>query len=173
MISLKGKQIILRPWQRGDEDALVKHANNPKIAGYLTDAFPHPYTLSDAVSFLDKVIHQKPVQVFAITLQQQAIGAIGIFPQTGIHRKNAELGYWISEQHWGKGMVSESVALILPYAFQTWDIHRIFARPFSNNPGSKRVLEKCGFRLEAVLKNSIIKNNLLLDECIYTLNKLS
>lgn len=168
---LKGKQIILRPWERSDADALVKHANNPKIAAFLTDSFPHPYTLADAVNFLDKVIHQKPVQVFAITFERQPIGAIGVFPQTGIHCKSAELGYWISEMHWGKGWITESIRLVIPYAFSTWDIHRIFARPFSNNPGSRKALEKAGFHLEAMLKKSIFKNNLILDECIYTLHK--
>lgn len=168
---LKGKQIILRPWERSDADALVRHANNPKIAAFLTDSFPHPYTLADAVNFLDKVIHQKPVQVFAITFERQAIGAIGLFPQTGIHCKSAELGYWIAEMHWGKGWITESIGLVIPYAFSTWDIHRIFARPFSNNPGSRKALEKAGFQLEAVLKKSILKNNCILDECIYTLHK--
>jgi ribosomal-protein-alanine N-acetyltransferase len=168
---LSGKHISLRPWRRGDEDDLVKHANNLNIASYLTDSFPHPYTLKEAVSFLDKVIDQHPVQVFAIQHSQGAIGAIGVFPQTGIHRKSAEIGYWLSEMHWGCGYVSEGLSLIIPYAFATWDIHRLFARPFSNNPGSQRVLEKSGFQLEAVLKNSIIKNNKVLDECIYSLIK--
>jgi [ribosomal protein S5]-alanine N-acetyltransferase len=170
---LLGKNICLRPWVRGDEDALVKHANNFKIASYLTDAFPHPYTLQDAVSFLDKVIDQQPHQVFAIDLINEAIGAIGVFPQTGIHRKSAEIGYWLSELHWGKGFISESISLIIPYAFSTWDIHRLFARPFSNNPGSRKALEKTGFHLEAILKSSIMKNNQVLDECIYALIKSS
>jgi len=169
--TLKGKNVLLRAWSRGDEDALVRHANNLKIASYLTDAFPYPYTLHDAISFLDKVIVQNPVQVFAITYNQQPIGAIGLFPQTGIHRKSAELGYWLSESYWGKGYVSESIALVIPYAFAKWDIHRIFARPFSNNPGSRKALEKCGFILEAILKDSIVKNNIVLDECIYSLLK--
>jgi RimJ/RimL family protein N-acetyltransferase len=168
---LTGNHIHLRPWKRGDEDDLVKHANNQNIASYLTDAFPHPYTLQDAVSFFDKVIDQRPIQVFAIGYQQEAIGAIGVFPQAGIHRKSAEIGYWLSELYWGRGFVSESISLMVPYAFATWDLNRLFARPFSNNPGSKKALEKSGFHLEAILQKSIIKNNKVLDECIYSLIK--
>lgn len=161
----------LRPWRESDIDSIVKYANNPKIAANLTDAFPYPYTQDDGKKFLSMVIPNDPVTVFAIEVDGEACGAIGLFPQTDIHRKSAECGYWLAENHWGRGIISEAIKQMVDYGFKTFDIVRIYARPFSFNSASQRVLEKAGFTLEARLKKACFKNGKLCDELIYSIVK--
>src|SRR5688572_5312591 len=96
----------LRPWSISDLDNLVKYANNPNIAKNLTDKFPFPYTESHGKEFIEMATQHNPIQIFAIDIDEQAAGAIGIHPQDDIHRRNAELGYWLAEPYWGKGIVS-------------------------------------------------------------------
>ncbi|PXV66759.1 RimJ/RimL family protein N-acetyltransferase [Dysgonomonas alginatilytica] len=161
----------LRKWQDSDLDSLVKHANNYNIAKYLTDQFPHPYNIEDAKNYLSLIRDNNPTNVFAIEVDEEAAGSIGIFPQTDIHCKNAELGYWLSEEHWGKGIMPEAIKQIVDYGFKTFDITRIFARPFSTNRQSQRVLEKAGFKLEGKFEKVLFKNGEYLDEFIFAIRK--
>jgi len=161
--------MVLRKWNESDLNNLVKYANNIKIANRLTNGFPHPYTEEDGKAYLSTVISDNPTKVFAIEVDGEAVGSIGIFPQTDIHEKNAEMGYWLAEEYWGQGIMVEAIKEITAYGFQTFDIVRIFARPFSTNFQSQRVLEKAGFTLEARLKKAIFKNGEFTDELIYTL----
>jgi [ribosomal protein S5]-alanine N-acetyltransferase len=169
-------QFILRPWTIDDLDHIVKFANNKKIADNLTDAFPHPYAREDGISYIntfsqhpDRV--QDPVRVFAIEVEGVACGSIGVFPQADIHRRNAEIGYWLAEEYWGKGIMTEAVKRTIEYGFDTFDIIRIFARPFSTNLASQRVLEKAGMKLEARFEKSLFKNGEFLDELVYSVLK--
>ena len=159
--------IKLREWNEADLDNLVKYANNFNIAKWLTNGFPHPYTYEDGKAFLSMFAKDKPAKVFAIEVNGNAVGSIGIFPQTDIHEKNAEMGYWLAEEYWGKGIMLKAIQEIVDYGFQTFDIIRIFARPFSTNLKSQRVLEKAGFVCEARLKNALFKNGEFIDELIY------
>lgn len=159
--------IDLRRWSLNDADELVLLANNYNIAKFLTDVFPHPYTHDHALKFIETVGNEFPQKVFAITLDGKPVGAIGVFPQQDIMRLNAEMGYWVGEKYWGKGIVSKVIPMMVDYAFDTFDIKRIYARPFSNNLASQRVLEKSGFILEARIEMNIIKYNEILDELIY------
>jgi len=159
--------MVLRKWNESDLNNLVKYANNIKIANRLTNGFPHPYTEEDGKAYLSTVISDNPTKVFAIEVTGEAVGSIGIFPQTDIHEKNAEMGYWLAEEYWGQGIMVEAIKEITAYGFQTFDIIRIFARPFSTNLQSQRVLEKAGFELEARLKKAIYKNGEFMDELIY------
>ncbi len=161
----------LRPWKLTDIDDLVCFANNPKIASKLTNQFPHPYYRKDAVDFIKKVLLHDPNQVFAIEVDGKAAGAIGVFPQSDIHIKNMELGYWLAEIHWGKGIMTEAVKQMVEYGFKTFTIDRIFARPFGTNISSQKVLEKAGFRLEAKFEKTVYKNGKYLDELIYAIRK--
>lgn len=161
----------LRPFLHSDAPSLALHANNPAIADNLTNAFPHPYTLSDAEQFIARVSAQSPTQVFCIEVDGEAAGGIGLFPQADIMCKNAELGYWLSQDHWGKGIITAAIRQMVDYGFRTWDISRIFARPFGSNTASQRVLEKAGFILEARLEKTIFKNGREEDECIYAVRK--
>ena len=159
--------IKLRKWNETDLDNLVKYANNHKIAKWLTNQFPHPYTYEDGKTFLSMIANDKPTKVFAIELNTEAIGSIGIFPQSDIYEKNAEIGYWLAENYWGNGIMSKAIQEIVNYGFKTFDIVRIFARPFATNLQSQRVLEKAGFTLEAKLTKTLFKNGEFADELIY------
>jgi len=161
----------LRPWNINDLDSLVKYANNPNIAKYLTDGFPHPYVKENGRKFIEHATADDPVHIFAIDINGEAVGGIGIHPQTDIQKKNAELGYWLAEPFWGNGIMTEAIKQIVNFAFITFDINRIFARPFGNNPGSQKILEKNGFTLEAKFDKTLIKNGQLLDELIYAIRK--
>jgi len=159
--------IKLRAWNELDLNSLVKYANNHNIAKWLTNQFPHPYTYEDGKAFLSMVANDNPTKVFAIEINGEAVGSIGILPQTDIHAKNAEIGYWLAEEYWGKGIMAKAIQEIVDYGFQAFDIVRIFARPFSTNLKSQRVLEKAGFVLEARLKKALFKNGKFIDELIY------
>jgi [ribosomal protein S5]-alanine N-acetyltransferase len=162
---------ILRPWHLDDLDHLVRFANNKKIACNLTDAFPHPYSREDGIAFINKFKDDDPLRVFAIEIDGIPCGAIGISPQPDVHRKNLEMGYWLAEEYWGKGIVTEAVRQIIDYGFKTFDINRIFARPYATNLASQRVLEKAGMKLEARFEKSIYKNGQLLDEFIFSIRR--
>ncbi len=163
--------VNLRPFSEKDIDALVKYANNAQIANNLTDAFPHPYGESNAKAFINSLINHQPTRVFAIDIAGEACGAIGVFPQTDIHRKNAEMGYWLAEPYWGMGLMTQVVHQMIDYAFNTFDIDRIFARPFGSNLASQRVLEKNGMVLEARFKKVLLKNNQYEDELIFAIRR--
>jgi ribosomal-protein-alanine N-acetyltransferase len=172
IISTRMKTAIeLRQWRISDLDNLVKYGNNMKIAQNLTDAFPHPYTKEAGEKFIEMANQKNPISIFAICFNNEAIGGIGVHPQQDIHQKSAELGYWLAEPFWGKGIMSTAVKQMIEFAFNNFDINRLYARPFSSNIGSQKVLEKCGFTHEATLKKSIYKNGLYLDELIYSIVK--
>ena len=158
---------ILRPWRNSDLDCLVKHADNYNIAKWLTDQFPHPYTYESGKGYIEMVGKDNPTKVFAIEIDGEAAGSIGVFPQSDIHQKSAEIGYWLSEKYWRNGIMSSAVRDIVKYGFDTFDIVRIYAKPFSTNSGSQKVLEKAGFSKEATLKRALFKNGEIMDEYIY------
>lgn len=164
-------EFIIRPWQLNDLESLVKHANNPKIAKFMTNGFPHPYTVEHGKKWLEMATKNSPSIFFAIQINGNAAGGIGIHLQQDIMCKNAELGYWLSETYWGNNIVPRVIPQIVDYAFKTFDITRIYARPFGNNPASQRVLIKCGFKLEARLEKTIYKNGEFLDELIFSVRK--
>lgn len=161
----------LRPWDMSDLDSLVIHANNPKIAKNMTDGFPHPYTLENGKAFIEIATREKPVHIFAIEINDKAVGGIGIHPQRDIHCKNAELGYWLGEPFWGQGIISKAIPQIVDFAFKTYDINRIIARPFGSNKASQKVLEKNQFVLEGRFEKVLFKNGEYLDELIYAIRR--
>jgi len=162
-------KFILRPFRDSDLPSLVKYANNYNIAKFLTNQFPHPYTDDDGKKFISSVANNEPANVFAIEINGEAVGAIGIFPQSDIHEKNAEMGYWLAEPFWGNGIITGAIGKVVEYGFKTFNITRIYARPFSINPASQRVLEKAGFVYETQLKNAVFKNDNYMDELIYVM----
>jgi len=165
------KNFKLRRWQFSDSESVVKHADNYNIAKFLTNGFPHPYKIEDAEKYISIVSQEEPVKVFAIDVDGEAVGSIGIFPQSDIHAKNAEIGYWLSEDYWGQGIMTEAIKEIVKYGFETFDITRIFAGPFGTNKASQRILEKAGFTLEARFQKALYKNGEFFDECIYAIRK--
>lgn len=157
----------LREWTCADAESLARHANNPRIAATMRDAFPSPYTLADAHRFITMATGQTTSLFLAIDRGGEAVGGIGVHPLDDVRHRSADIGYWLSESLWGKGIVTDAVRSLLPVAFGRYDIVRLQAGIFSNNPASMRVLEKCGFIREAVHKNAITKNGVLLDEVLY------
>lgn len=157
----------LRPWDIKDVGSLVKYANNPLIAKNLTNKFPYPYTESDGRRFINMATQDKPIHVFAIDIEGEAIGGIGIHPQDDVYCKNAELGYWLAQPFWGHGIISRAIEQVIDIAFALFEIERIYARPFGTNIASQRVLEKNHFILEARFEKTFFKNNEMLDEYVY------
>jgi [ribosomal protein S5]-alanine N-acetyltransferase len=159
----------LRPWKESDLSSLVKYANNPEIAKNLTDKFPYPYTEENGKAFIAFANAGNPVHVFAIEINGEAAGGIGIHPQEDVFRKNAELGYWLAEPFWGKGIITDAIRQITEYGFRTFDITRIFARPYGTNLASQKVLQKAGFTLEGKFSKTLFKNGEFQDEFIYAI----
>lgn len=160
----------LRNWQEGDEESLAKNANNLAIWNQVRDYFPSPYTLQDAHDWVR--IRKEDETSWAIVVDKQAVGGISVYLQEDVYKKNAELGYWLGEAYWGRGIMSKAVAETVKHCFAEFDIHRIYANVFESNVASMRVLEKCGFTKEAVLQESIYKNGRYQNEHIYAiLNK--
>lgn len=164
-------QFELRPFLNTDLESLVKHANNYNIAKNLSNKFPFPYHQDDGISFINLAQSSNPQEIFAITINGEAVGSIGIHPQLDFYCKNAELGYWIAEEFWGQGIVPEAIKLIIDYGFKTFDITRIFARTFDTNIKSQRVLEKTGFAFEAKLTETFYKDGTTYDELIYAVRR--
>lgn len=163
----------LRNWQSTDAGSLHKYANNPNISDYLLDRFPNPYTMDDAISFINSKMHQLPLINFAIEVNSEAAGAIGLEFRIDVYRKTPLLGYWLAEPYWGSGIMPEAVKLITTYAFTYLDIICIQADVLSKNPQSMRVLEKAGYERQGILKQSVIKNNQIWDEHVYAAVKNS
>ena len=165
------KEFNIRPWAPTDLASLVRHANNWNVAKNMTDKFPFPYSEHDGRNFIAFATQGEPRHIFAIEVDGQAVGGIGIHPQDDIHRRSAELGYWLAEPFWGQGIISAAIKQAVDFAFQTYDIDRVFARPFGTNAGSQRVLEKNGFMLESRFEKTLVKNGELLDELIYAVRR--
>jgi RimJ/RimL family protein N-acetyltransferase len=166
-------EFTLRPWNIDDLEDLIRNANNFEIAKNMTDQFPYPYSIGKGKSFIDYASSANPTHIFAIEVNKEAVGAIGIHPQADIQRKNAELGYWLAQPYWGKGIMTEAIRRMTEYAFKTFEVNRIFARPFGSNIGSQKALEKAGYVLEARFEKTFYKNNESVDELIYAIRKKS
>jgi RimJ/RimL family protein N-acetyltransferase len=165
------ERCTIRPWRLDDADLLVKHANNRKVWMALRDLFPHPYTIEDAHTFLKSVINSEPTTLFCIEVNGAAVGGIGIRIGVDVHRQTAELGYWLGQEFWGRGIMTEAVAAFTDFCFEEFQLRRIHAEPFANNPASARVLEKAGFAFEGRIKNNVLKNGELLDSLLYARTK--
>jgi RimJ/RimL family protein N-acetyltransferase len=167
---IEGEHITLRSWMMEDLPALVKHADNFNIWINLRDGFPHPYTEEAGRNWLDMALAEDHNILLAIEMDGEAAGGIGAHFHSDVYRINCEIGYWLSESLWGRGIMTEAVSMLTEHIFSHYpDIVRIYADIFSFNPASGRVLEKCGFHREAVHKNSVIKNHQIADEFRYVL----
>jgi ribosomal-protein-alanine N-acetyltransferase len=166
-LSLGVSGCVIRPFQPTDRDALVRHGNNWNVARNLRDRFPHPYTLADADAWLAIAPTQSPATNFAIATADELIGGIGLELQGDVFYRSAELGYWLGEAYWGRGIATAAVKALTSYAFEAHDLLRIFAGVFSWNPGSMRVLDKAGYVREGVLRQSVVKSGHVLDKVLY------
>jgi len=158
---------VIRSWSLDDAAAVQRYANNRKIWLNVRDAFPHPYTLKDAHAFLSHVTQNEAQTTFAIATAAEAIGCIGLRLGTDVHARTAELGYWLGEPFWGRGIMSEAVMRFTRYGFDELQLVRIFAEPFETNRASARVLEKAGFVCEGQLRANVYKDGQFLDSLLY------
>ena len=168
-MELKGRLSVVRSWKSADVPSLVKYANNINIARHLRDRFPHPYSAIDARRFVDAIVVARPVTTFAIDVGKEVVGGIGFSPGSDVERFSAEIGYWLGEPYWGRGIVAEALGLVSEYAFRECNVLRLFALPFADNQQSIRVLEKAGYTQEAILRASSVKFGKPRDQALYAL----
>jgi RimJ/RimL family protein N-acetyltransferase len=168
-VKLTLKTCTVRSWDWRDRDALVRHANNRNVSINLRDRFPYPYTLPDARTWLEMVIGAKPETNFAIDVAGEAVGGIGFTLQHDVDHRSAEIGYWLGEEFWGRGIATEALVAVSEHAFANHDICRLFAHVFDWNPASARVLEKAGYEYEGRLKKSVTKNGQTIDQLMYAM----
>ncbi len=163
----------IRKWKLSDAKDLAIALSNRKIQDNLRDGLPYPYTEQDGADYISDMLSadENETFAFAITIDGKAVGSIGVFRKGNIHKQTAELGYYISEEYWGRGIMTEAVKQICQYVFSESDIIRIYAEPFAYNAASCKVLEKAGFQYEGTLRRNAVKNGKVIDMKMYSLLK--
>jgi len=160
---------VVRDWTAADKLALLRLANNRDVWRNLTHRFPHPYTDADADSWFERLAQKTVSTNWAIEVDGQAAGGIGMDPGEGVYAKSARFGYWLGEPFWGRGIMTAAVRATTRHIFDHFDLVRLEAPVFEWNPPSMRVLEKCGFVREGVLRKSVEKDGQIIDAVIYAL----
>ncbi len=163
--------VTLRPWRMEDAERMQVFANNAKVAQNLRNAFPYPYSLEDARQFIENSISRDGDRCImrAIEIDGVPAGSIGVFLGSDVYVKTAEIGYWLAEPYWGRGIMPRAVREICDLAFATFDLECIYAEVFSENPASCRVLEKAGFTREGIKRRGVYKNGRVMDAVLHTL----
>jgi len=161
------KSCTVRSWAAGDVASLVRHANNRRIWINLRDRFPYPYEKRDAQAFIKRMSTTQPETMFAIEVDGAAVGGIGFVVHEDVERVSAEVGYWLGEEFWGRGITTEALVALGQYAIARHGLTRLYALPFAYNTASSRVLEKAGYVLEARLRRSAVKDDQIIDQLQY------
>jgi RimJ/RimL family protein N-acetyltransferase len=162
-----GGDVVLRAFEPEDAPSLARHANNANIARWLRDRFPHPYGLADAESWISFARSQVPMSNFAVACGGEAIGGAGLTLLDDIWRRSAEIGFWLGEPFWGRGIMSRVVPALTEWAFQSFDVVRVFATVFAGNDASARVLEKAGYAREGIMRRAACKAGAVHDLVLY------
>ena len=157
----------VRSWRHGDEETIPFHANNRKVWLNLRDRFPHPYTRLDAEQWIQLITQITPETNFAIDVNGEAVGGIGLVLHDDVERCSAEVGYWLGEQFWGRGIATAALKNFTEYSLNEFNLTRVFAVPYARNAASIRVLEKVGYSCEGLLRRSAIKDGVVLDQFMY------
>jgi [ribosomal protein S5]-alanine N-acetyltransferase len=165
------QRCTLRPWSMSDAASLATYANNLKIFDNMRDGFPFPYTPEHAEKWIRQAMEEKESVLLAVEVNGTAVGGTGIIRNNDVYRINAEIGYWLAEDYWNQGIITEAVGALVQHAFSLPEISRVYAGVFQKNRASMRVLEKNGFFLEAILRKAVIKNGVIQDEYIYAIHK--
>jgi len=168
---IEGDGFVLRDWREEDAGAIALHANDPLVARSLGDRFPHPYTFDDAAWFILRALRGEGERTWAIEVNGEAAGSIGVNPGEGVERHSAELGYWLARAYWGEGIATAAVRALVPHAMRELRLYRLQARVFADNPASMKVLERAGFAHEAVLRRLVVKDDRLLDMHVYAITR--
>lgn len=170
-MKLQFDNYCIREFFPDDVESLVKYANNYSVSRYLRDAFPFPYTHKDAIKWIEFVRQDKFNLAFAIADEKELIGGIGAMPNQDVNRFTAEIGYWLAEPFWNKGIISKAVSTFCGYLFNNYNFNHLTASIYDGNDASMRVVQKSGFILEGVLRKNVYKENKFLDQYIYGLLK--
>ena len=166
-MKLELKTCSVRSWEWRDRDAIVRHANNRNVWINLRDRFPYPYTDRDARNWLECIVGHEPETNFAIAVAGEAVGGIGFILQPDVARRSAEIGYWLGEEFWGRGIATEAVIAVTDHAFANHDLCRVYAHVFDWNRASARVLEKAGYEFEGRMRKSVTKDGQTIDQLMY------
>ncbi len=159
---------LLRPWRRSEAPELQRQADNPSLRRNLTDAFPGPYTMDDAHAWLEKHADCPPVEgAYAIEVGGRAVGTIAVHPRKDVERLSGEIGYWLAEDYWGRGIMTAAAGAVTAAVFEHTELVRLYAPVFSSNPASMRVLQKAGYVKEGILRRSVVKDGVVLDTLVF------
>ncbi len=168
---MKNKQelsVKLRRLEQSDSTVIATLLNNQNVWNNLRDYIPKPYHAIHAAEFITSVADESPHQTFGIiTGSEELCGVITLVCQSDVYRLSAEIGYWIGEPYWRRGIATQAIGLITEYGFNDLHLERVYAGVFEKNKASMRALEKNGYVKEGVFHNSIIKNGILMDEYRY------
>ena len=168
-VTLVTRCCVVRELRESDAQSLAHHANNRKVWLNLRDRFPFPYTVDDARQFIAMDRSKSAPALFGIEVEGQVAGGIGLELHQDVERLSSELGYWLGEAFWGRGIITEAVRATTAYGFNKLGLKRIYAMPFATNRASARVLEKAGYLLEGVLRRAVIKDGKILDQLLYAM----
>ena len=163
------RDFLIRGWHRGDEASLVRHANNPNVSRNLREIFPYPYTADDATRWITHASSKTPTTDFAIVIDGEAAGGIGFVQLGDVERRSVDIGYWLGEAHWGKGIMTDVLRAVSDHIFANFDVCRIQTIVFESNPTSIRVLEKAGYSYEGRQRKAITKGGVTMDALTYAL----
>lgn len=166
-MKLEKDKTAIRPFIKSDRKRLALYANNKNVQQNLRDSMPFPYSVEDADLFIATVLMESPVHTFAILFQKKLVGVCGLILQEDIYRKSCEVGYWVAEPYWGKGIASAALKLVTNYAFERLDKRRVYTGVFEYNVASMKVLENCGYTKEGVFSKALIKDGKFYDEVRY------
>lgn len=158
---------VIRPYEEHDRSGIAREANNRKVWANLRDVFPHPYTEADAEAWIAHATSADPMRDFAVEVDGEYAGGIGLKLQTDVDRISAELGYWLGERFWGRGIATAAISGFVPWAFDAFPLERIYATPFEWNAASARALEKSGFNKEGVMRRAALKDGRIIDLPLY------
>jgi len=166
-VELKLAKCLVRSWRENDAPSIASHANNRRVWINLRDRFPHPYTLDDARAFIQAARASDPETMFAIVVGDAGVGGIGVTLHDDVERVSAEIGYWLGEPFWGRGIVTEALTALTARAIHEHGLTRVYALPFDGNVASVRVLEKAGYVCEGRMRRSAIKDGRVIDQLLY------
>jgi RimJ/RimL family protein N-acetyltransferase len=168
-VEIRTARLTLRPWRRGDEDALAAAANHHAVWRNLADYFPHPYTRADADTWIGRLEADRSGNLhLAIVEGGVPVGGIGVRRSFDVARLTGDMGYWLTPSAWGRGLATEAVRALTEHAFRAADYQRLEARVLEWNPASCRVLEKAGYAQDARLARAAVKESTVMDVWLYS-----
>ena len=159
----------IRSFQPEDAPSLAKYGNNRAVWRNIWDQHPYPYGIGDAEEWIRNAMQQSPETIFAIASADEAIGCIGMLPQNDVARLSAEVGYWLGEPFWGRGIATAALKALTEHAFTEFDLVRLYATVMEWNPASARVLEKAGYEYEGLMRKSAVKDGQVIDQWLYAI----